>query len=794
MLMRVRPYLLLLGLGLLFFHDLVVHPGQILYADHSDLLDLHIPARRFLVGSLHQNGELPLWCPHQLAGAPFVHDIQAGIFYPPGAILYSLPEERVGSALSWLVVFHVLLAGWGMFAYARSAGLGEMGALVAGIGYMFAGRWLLHLLAAGHFVVVGLAWLPLVLWALEHSIRCGGLVWPTLAGGLYALLILGTQPQWTFYASLFIAAWSLGATPDLAGRWEVPTLSFRCALGRWVVCGLWMVLVGLGLSAVQLLPTAEAAGLALRSAGLGTSGALDGGLRSLLFLVGPALSTEPHNLEWEDRGGLTLLWLMAAVLAGLAGRGRVRFQACVALGFCLFAVGGSTLVQGLPGFNLFRQPPRMFIIVGFPVAFLAGHASELLCANNTRAAEVAALGRKALIRLLLGLGILVGGYVFRTLLEGRALRGHIYWLSLALTVPAAFALMSRRRNAGWAAPWVWAGLLIIDLWALTAPLVATRAEAELYAAPACLSPLVGLPLGQGRALDVGDRGVAFPLGGGAALARVHRLESLRGYNPLDYRRYKQYLSFVGGNAEPLVAMEGPLTYPVLGDFPVAHKKLLDLLNTRWLLQPADLPPPDGWQGPLCVDAAAQPYNFLAGGMPVLPPIALYYNPTALPRVFFVAHAGRLAADECMLDRLLETDFRKEVLLDAEAPALSCDCGAQTRSTSIRSYQPNRIDVTVGAGPPGWLIMTDLYYPGWCCRIDERPAEVLRADYVFRAVLVPEGAHELAFTFEPKAYRLGRLISLKTLAGVAVILALGVVRSLWRWLRLSGASRQESIPA
>jgi hypothetical protein len=756
----LRPYLLLTALALLFFQDLVRHPDRILYSEHSDLPDLHIPAKRFLVRNVRETGELPLWDPHQLAGAPFVHDIQAGIFYPPHAVLYALPEERVGPALSWLVVLHVLLAGWGMYAYARTQGLAEVGALVAAVGFMFAGRWLLHLLAGGHYIVVGLAWLPLLLLLLERAIRQGGIGSATLAGVVYGVMILGTQPQWTFYATLFVATWTLAAT--LEGG--------RKALARWVLAGAWVVAVGVSLAAVQLLPTAEAAGLALRSGGLGASGALDGGLRSLLFLVGPALSAEPHNLAWEDRGGLTPLWLAAAVTAGLAASGRVRFQAGVALAFAVFAIGGSALLEGLPGFRLFRQPPRMFVILGFPTALLAGHATELLFAADPASEKVRLLARKVLGRLVVAVAILAGGFAVRSWLQDKPLCGHLYWFSLALTIPAAFVLLLRRgRVLGRAAAWVWAGLLLLDLWALTAPLVDTRPQEELLALPACVAPLAGGPLGQGRVLDVAATGDAFPLGCGAPLARIHRLEALRGYNPLDYRRYKQYLHFAGGGSGPLTSMNGPLAFPVLGNFPVVHKPLLDLLNTRYLLQPAAEAPPDGWVGPIVVDPSPRTYNFLGGGTPTLPPYALYENPAALPRAFVVFDGAPLGAEDELPRRLAETDFRRTVLLEGPLPSSTDKNQGVTRTVAVRRYEPNRVALTVGDGPAGWLLLTDLWYPGWVCEVAGRPTPVLRADYLFRAVGLPAGACEVEFAFRPEPYRLGRAISLGAAAAVACLL-------------------------
>jgi uncharacterized membrane protein len=207
---RLSAPVLLGVLWLLFFHDLVLHPDRVLYSDTSDLLALHIPAKRFLVRSFHETGELPRWCPYQFAGAPFLHDIQVAAFYPPHVLLLLLKEEQVGPALSWLLAAHVLLAGWAMYAYAREQGLTRYGSFLAAVGFMFGGKWLLHLLAAGHYILVGLAWLPLVLLCLERSIRRGSLAWATAAGVVFALLILGAQPQWTFYAGIFVALWSLG--------------------------------------------------------------------------------------------------------------------------------------------------------------------------------------------------------------------------------------------------------------------------------------------------------------------------------------------------------------------------------------------------------------------------------------------------------------------------------------------------------------------------------------------------------------------------------------------------------
>src|SRR5262249_54807108 len=158
-----------------------------------------------------------------------------------------MPLDWLGPAMSWLVVLHVMIAGWCAYAHARNylgppepgswRPLGiHLGAFVAALGYAFAGKWLLHLLARGHFPMLGLAWEPLVLLFLERAVHDGSWRSATWAGGVFALIILGSHPQVMFYAGLFAAAWTFGPALERAG-WlghlnDKPMSTFL-ALGRW---------------------------------------------------------------------------------------------------------------------------------------------------------------------------------------------------------------------------------------------------------------------------------------------------------------------------------------------------------------------------------------------------------------------------------------------------------------------------------------------------------------------------------------------------------------------------------
>src|SRR5262249_20177137 len=139
-----------------------------------------------------------------------------------------------------------------------------------------------------------------------------------------------------------------------------------------------------------------------------------------------------------------------------------------------------------------------------------------------------------------------------------------YWVSLPFLVALGYVLFVRRN---W--PWVWGGLLLAELWLLAWPLVAVRREADVYAASPCVRYLVehNRDAGKehGRVLDRDAAGplALAPLGAGAPLALLFGLEPVRGYNPLDVLRFKEYLQFVGDDDGPLRPLAGCLTFPVI---------------------------------------------------------------------------------------------------------------------------------------------------------------------------------------------------------------------------------------
>jgi hypothetical protein len=807
---RLRPLLLLAAAGLLFFWPLLAHPTQVLYSDHSDLLTETLPGKYFLVRSWQETGEVPLWCPFCYGGNPFVHDVKVGAFYPPHLLLYLLPPEALGAALSWLVVLHVILAGWCMYAYARSQNLGEAGALAAGFGFMFAGKWLLHLVAAGHYFLVPLAWLPLVLLGLEQALLrsargdwAAALLRTAWAGVAFGVLLLGAHPQLTFYAGVFVALWTLGPALEQGGllggggarSWQRSV----GALARWLGLGALTVLVAVGISAVELLPALEAASQASRAAGVPSDGGAGMTELVLAHLVGPSWI----GPKWENFGGYGALWLATAALAPLLRCGRIRFQGGVGLLLLAFALGGGTLLQALPGFRLFQLHSRMLLLAGLPLGLLAGTTVQALLTGPLPDLPTRLRCRVAVLAVLLGTGLLGTAAVFvdyivwynetfhpvkplvpaigagdlLAWLGGQALSARVYWpLVLAallglwwlLRKPAGQVVFTRRIAAGWVV------LLLADAWLLTEPAVTVRNAPDVYEPSACVTFLKEHGDERGRVLDRGLEAHADTTPLDPALPLLLGIEPLRGYNSVDVLRYKEYLQFLTDKSEPLRPREGPFGFPVLANFPVRNKALADLLGTRYLLQPSDMPVEPGWRA-VFVDEQPRAYQVISGGVQDLPSFTVYENADVFPRAFVAPHAGPLPRQR-VLEALKGTDLRQTVLLEGieNGTGSSGNLGS-FRSAAITEYQPNRVVVQTDDGPGGWLVLADVWFPGWRCTVDGQPTHIYRADYLFRAIRLPDGAHEVVFTFAPTAYRWGQLVSAAAGCIVLAITFLAVFR-------------------
>jgi hypothetical protein len=168
---------------------------------------------------------------------------------------------------------------------------------------------------------------------------------------------------------------------------------------------------------------------------------------------------------------------------------------------------------------------------------------------------------------------------------------------------------------------------------------------------------------------------------------------------------------------------------------------------------------------------------------------IFKNNNTLPRAFLV-HESRVltSAERIVLElRRFDVDPRHTVILESGTSTPSnlpgtaevyAQGGSPSEYVRAESYSPNTVILDVNAEAPGWVVLTDAWFPGWEATVDGVPARVEPAYYAYRAVRVEEGRHRLVMRFTPDPWRTGRVVTLVSTA--AALIGLGVL--LYRGVR------------
>ncbi len=79
---------------------------------------------------------------------------------------------------------------------------------------------------------------------------------------------------------------------------------------------------------------------------------------------------------------------------------------------------------------------------------------------------------------------------------------------------------------------------------------------------------------------------------------------------------------------------------------------------------------------------------------------------------------------------------------------------------LTHYSPNKISYSYKATNEALALFSEIYYPaGWIAKINGEEVDILRANYVLRALILPAGEGEIEFIFDPISFKNGKLISL-----------------------------------
>lgn len=129
------------------------------------------------------------------------------------------------------------------------------------------------------------------------------------------------------------------------------------------------------------------------------------------------------------------------------------------------------------------------------------------------------------------------------------------------------------------------------------------------------------------------------------------------------------------------------------------------------------------------------------------------NPWAQGNAWFVDDVQIVDNADEELAALATANLRTTAVIDRSrfpAAASLSSTGAADGELRLTDYVANALTFEAETAAPRLAVFSDIYYPGWRCTIDGEDTDILRADYVLRAVVIPAGKHQVEFRFDPQS--------------------------------------------
>ncbi|MDH5457596.1 MAG: YfhO family protein [Nitrospinota bacterium] len=688
-----------------------------------------------------------------------------GVFYPP-SLLFILEDTTY--AINLFYVLHFLILGVFTYLLTRSWGFSFVAALCSAVTGMLSGFIMASVLLSNLFISA--VWLPAVFW-LFHEF------WTRKSYGYFIGLVvaiacqtLAACPEINIMTMLLLYAHSLYFLP------RSPGLS---GVGRMTVPLGLAVVLALGVSALQLVPTASLIKHSFRDGGLGYDRHTEWSMEPFKLLTfalspdysdyldsklveAPAILKSQSQLNPDSARRLNnfrkvnpeamtgflhtfymgLLGLVFVFLGFFFRREKqVGFWLLVFLIGIFLALGKNNpfyelIYAGVPFLNLFRYPEKYIYISCFAVVFLTGYGLDYLI-RYTQARKIRIFQMLTVLIILFGL---LGYLAVR--------RPHLnpeYSLAFLALFSYAYTLFYfGKMKKTWFAGLVFL-IILVDLSSKGTQLL-PLIDRKYYEEKPLLTNVLGDSFGKHRIysgrLEGTPNSLDYPNGPTRFAAVLASKEHLYPYMGMVYG-----LEHVDGLTGLALGLKDDFLWRMVfvKSQPDRRKRILARSNVKYWI---DGDQPTAYQN----------------GYPIIFQDRLKILKDALPRAFLVPAMRVPKQEGHLLNTYYEETFNplKEVLLSEEIDFK--ESSSFEGVVEQVAYRSNHVTVKTAQQGSGFLVLMDSYFPGWTVKVDGQERPVLRANHYYRAVQLDSGSHTLEFDYFPEGLNTGLMIS-----GVSVLL-------------------------
>ncbi|MDR3639449.1 MAG: YfhO family protein [Isosphaeraceae bacterium] len=720
-----------------------------------DVSEINYPYRAFFARELCA-GRFSRWCPDLYCGLPLYSESQAGYLHPLKYLLY--PWLAAWKAFNLDTVLSVWLTGLGTYGWLRRH-VGSAGALTGAAVFGLGGFVWAHLIHTS--MINALLSVPLAVWALESAWETGRLRSAALGALALACQVFAGHLQDTILTAGLLGAYGLyrGLTERRA---SARLGAFGMAVG--------LIVLGIGLSAVQWVPSKKLLDRSPRAGGMAWEDVTYGSWSPELLpalVVREAYGTRARDTDWMDgffpyhemNAYMGLIALALAVVGGAAVRDR-----WVAFWVVVVGVGGVLMLgrytflfdvlHRIPVVGSSRIPVRFHLWVSLAVAALAAVGVDRLA----RPGLVSLRRAERFVIVLLACAVPILAFVYMPAWTERGRWKSAYNL-------AQFTWLGRELVWGVSRTAVTSALA----WAAARSAVSTARPRRRLCLAACLPALLLVDL-------VGAHWYDAPTVAPAYWAVPPASARLVQSDPLYDRLYGicDFSSGEPGYVERQIdymAVRDALDWSLpaawnlrsaRGETPIISSRISTYSShTKIGIGRFDI---EGVTHVIVGNRAKHRFEPVYGRGLNVGSATVFRNLRALARARLMGRPVYVADQEAAgaaLEELGPLARERLVVEDPDRPlAETTEVQGNAR---ITRDEPEHVAVETDAEGAAYLVLADTFDPGWSATLDGRPVPIRPAFAAFRAVALPAGKHTISFSYVPEGFQLGLAVSLASLA-------------------------------
>ncbi len=773
------PIIVLIGICLIFFYKTILHgllpfPGDLLVSGYSpwnhesyagyvagavpskdqyfDVLRELYPWKTVVVREMKQ-WKFPLWNPYNFSGAPLLANYQSQVFYPLTLLYFVFPQP---TAWSIMVILQPILGSLFLYLFATEIGLSSAAALLTALLFnfsSFANVWM-EFTTVWHTIL----WVPLLLYLVERAVKQRALTLGQQLLFIFGLFsaVTGGHPQDFINSFLLVTFYTLIRVITVNGWSRKEKVSFLLHPIAYIFG------IPFFIAAPQLFPTIEllrhSARVAHDYTGIVNTMLVQWWQLPLLavsdFFGNPATKSSITG----DYVGKTLsigvvgLTLAVTALRNFSKSWHKKFFLGTAL-FVLLVTLRTPIAEFLYRFPLpvlsTGTPTRVLFVLMLSLAILAGFGYDELQKSGKFSKSIVAVW--IIFGLLWAFALTlprVAGLNY-TINAGQTMKRALTVGTLVLGWLTVITMLARKQK----------------LWLLAlVPLAAGELmygfikfnpfvpSAFVYPSNKLISALQSLG-GINRFWAYGTGQIE------ANFATQVGLFSPDGTDPLNLSWYNRLLQSSGHGNVALTfnrtTRSDAQLLPGYGkrDLPdnLFRLRLMDLLGVKYVLDRSENPKDDN-------TFATTRFKLLSH----VDDWTIYENLDAAPRYFLTGDVRRYTDTQNFQTQFFDPAFNpaRTILLDYRdfdrSPKLTNP--PKVHDAQLVTYTPTRVEFRVTTNAQEFLFLSDTWDDGWTATVNGKETTVYKADFAFRAVLVPSGKSTVILRYEPKSFQTGLAVS------------------------------------